>query len=162
MVEENRCGSRKKAMRTHGDARPLLTQCVCVCGGAGGWGRQPKEAKADPEEGRNWFQRDAWREWNQSPDLNVCMAFSKRFPISNLFRPFNNPKVHRRVFPIAQTVKNLPAMQETQIWSLGSGRSSGESNGSPLQYSCLENPMDRGAWQATVLGVTKSRTRLRD
>ena len=53
MVEENRCGSRKKAMRTHGDARPLLTQCVCVCGGAGGWGRQPKEAKADPEEGRN-------------------------------------------------------------------------------------------------------------
>ena len=40
----------------------------------------------------------------------------------------------------------------------GSGRCSGEGNGNPLQYSCLENPMDRGAWQATVHGVTKSRT----
>ena len=44
----------------------------------------------------------------------------------------------------------------------GSGRSSGEGNGTPLQYSCLENPMDRGAWSATVLGVTKSWTRLSD
>ena len=43
----------------------------------------------------------------------------------------------------------------------GSGRS-GEGNGSALQYSCLENSMDRGAWRATVHGVTKSRTRLRD
>ena len=42
----------------------------------------------------------------------------------------------------------------------GSGRSSGEGNGNPLQYSCLGNSMDRGAWQATVHGVTKSRTRL--
>ena len=38
----------------------------------------------------------------------------------------------------------------------------GESNGTPLQYSCLENPMDRGAWQAEVHGVAKSRTRLND
>jgi len=42
----------------------------------------------------------------------------------------------------------------------GSGRSSGEGNGNPLQYSCLENPMDRGAWWATVHGVAKSWTRL--
>ena len=40
----------------------------------------------------------------------------------------------------------------------GSGRSPGEGNGNPLQYSCLENPMDRGAWWATVRGVAKSRT----
>ena len=40
----------------------------------------------------------------------------------------------------------------------GSGRSPGEGNGNPLQYSGLENPMDRGAWQATVHGVTKSWT----
>ena len=40
----------------------------------------------------------------------------------------------------------------------GSGRSPGEGNGSPLQYSCLENPIDRGAWWATVLRVTKSQT----
>ena len=40
----------------------------------------------------------------------------------------------------------------------GSGRSPGEGNSNPLQYSCLENPMDRGAWRATVHGVTKSWT----
>ena len=44
----------------------------------------------------------------------------------------------------------------------GLGRSPGEGNGSPLQHSCLENPMDGGAWQATVHGVAKSRTRLSD
>ena len=44
----------------------------------------------------------------------------------------------------------------------GSGRSPGEGNGNPLQYSCLENPMDRGAWRATVHEVAKSRTRLSD
>ena len=38
----------------------------------------------------------------------------------------------------------------------GSGRSPGEGNGDPLQYSCLGNPMDRGAWQATVHGITES------
>ena len=42
----------------------------------------------------------------------------------------------------------------------GSGRSPGEGNGNPLQYSCLENPMDRGAWYATVHRVAKSPTRL--
>ena len=44
----------------------------------------------------------------------------------------------------------------------GLGRSTGEGNGNPLQYSCLENPMDREAWQATVHRVAKSRTRLSD
>ena len=44
----------------------------------------------------------------------------------------------------------------------GSGRSPGEGNGNPLQYLCLENPMDRGTWQATVDGIAKSRTRLSD
>ena len=55
-------------------------------------------------------------------------------------------------------VKKLPAMQETQVLSPGSGRSPGGGHGSPLQYSCLENPMDRGAWRATVHGVAKSWT----
>ena len=44
----------------------------------------------------------------------------------------------------------------------GSGRSPGEGNGNPLQYSCLENPNDRGAWQAIVHGVANSWTRLND
>ena len=44
----------------------------------------------------------------------------------------------------------------------GSGRSPGEGNGNPLQYSCLENSIDRGTWWATVHGVTKSQTQLSD
>ena len=43
----------------------------------------------------------------------------------------------------------------------GSGRSPGGGHGNPLQYSCLENPMDRGAWRATVYRVAKSQTRLK-
>ena len=43
-----------------------------------------------------------------------------------------------------------------------SGRSPGEGNGNPVQYSCLENSMDRGAWWATVHGIAKSHTRLSD
>ena len=58
---------------------------------------------------------------------------------------------------MAQKVKNLPAIQETQIQSL-EGRSPGEGNGYPLQYSHLENYMDRGAWGASVHGAAKSWT----
>ena len=57
--------------------------------------------------------------------------------------------------------KNLPA-NEGDIRSVslihGLGRFPGGGNGNPLQYSCLDNPMDRGTWQATVHGVTKSQT----
>ena len=56
-------------------------------------------------------------------------------------------------------VKNLPANAgDTGDLDLipGLGRSSGEGNGNPFQYSCLGNPMDRGAWWSTVHGVTKS------
>ena len=52
-------------------------------------------------------------------------------------------------------------MQETRVRSLGQEEGNGEGNGYPLQYSCLENLMDRGAWQATVHDVTKSQTRLK-
>ena len=54
--------------------------------------------------------------------------------------------------------KNLPTMQETQVWSLGQEDPPGEGNGNPLQYSFLENSVDRGVWQATLYGVTKSQT----
>ena len=47
-------------------------------------------------------------------------------------------------------LKKLPAMQETWVGSLGQKDTPGEGNGNPLQYSFLENPKDRGAWQATV------------
>ena len=58
----------------------------------------------------------------------------------------------------AQVIKNLPVMWETWVQSPGLGRSPGDRNGYPLQYSCLENPMNRGAWQATVHGIVKSQT----
>ena len=61
---------------------------------------------------------------------------------------------------VAQRVKSLPALQEIQVWSLGQGDFPGERNDYPLQYSCLENSMDRGAWQATVYASTKSWTQL--
>ena len=59
---------------------------------------------------------------------------------------------------MAQTVKNLPAMPGDPGLISGLVRFPGVGNGNPLQYSCLENSMDRGAWQATVRGVTKSWT----
>ena len=62
---------------------------------------------------------------------------------------------------VAQLVKNLPANARDVRDSSsipGSGRFPGEGNGNPLQYSCLKNPMERGAWQATVHGVTESWT----
>ena len=59
-------------------------------------------------------------------------------------------------------VKNMPIMQETQGSISGSRRYPGEGNGYPLQYSCLDNSMDKGAWQATVHSVTKSWKQLRD
>ena len=59
-------------------------------------------------------------------------------------------------------VKNLPANAGGVGSIPGSGRSLGEGNGNPLQYPCLGNPMDRGAWRATVHGVPKSGTQLND
>ena len=64
---------------------------------------------------------------------------------------------------MALAVKNpLASAEDVRDASLisGLGRFPGGGHGNPLQYSCLENPMDRGAWQATVRGVAKSRTRL--
>ena len=66
---------------------------------------------------------------------------------------------------VALVVKNLPS-NAGDIKGVGlipgSGRSSGEGNGNPLQYSCLENSRDRGVWWATVHGVSQSWTRLSD
>ena len=56
---------------------------------------------------------------------------------------------------VVQVVKNLPIKAGDVGLIPGLGRSPGGGHGNPLQYSCLGNPMDRGAWQNTVLGVTK-------
>ena len=66
-------------------------------------------------------------------------------------------------FPGITAIKNLPAnagdLRDAGL-ICGWGRSPGEGNGTPLQYSCLENPMDGGAWWAAVHGVAKSQTQL--
>ena len=65
---------------------------------------------------------------------------------------------------VALVVKNLPANagdgRDVGL-TPGSGRSAGGRHGNPLQYSCQENPMDRGAWWATVHGISKSQTQLK-
>ena len=78
---------------------------------------------------------------------------SRRFPWWLRVLPLWKTDYVKEVSLVAQTVKNLPAMQETFS---GLGRCPGEGNGNPLQYSCLENSMDRGAWWAMVHGVTES------
>ena len=66
---------------------------------------------------------------------------------------------------VTQLVKNLPAMWKTWVLDLGSipglGRSPGGGHGNPLQYSCMQNFMDRGAWWVIVHRVTKSQTQLK-
>ena len=75
------------------------------------------------------------------------------------FHPYHFSKCHMYalIWPslVAQMVKNLPARQETWIQYLGLGRSPGEWTGYRLQYSCLENPIDRGAWWITVHKVSE-------
>ena len=69
-------------------------------------------------------------------------------------------KSPKGIFPGGSDGKE-PACNVGDLGSIpGLGRSPGKGHGNPPQYSCLENPMDRGAWRATVHGVTESRTRL--
>ena len=71
-------------------------------------------------------------------------------------------KVSSQGFPGGSEVK-ASACNAGDLSSIpGSGRSPGGGNGNPLQYSCMENPMDGGAWWATVHGVAKSQTQLSD
>ena len=84
-----------------------------------------------------------------TPLVSSC---PQSFPVSGSFHPIRC----YRASQLTQGWRICLPTQHTQVWSLGSGDSSGEGNGSPLQFSCLGNPMDRGAWWAIVHGVTKS------
>ena len=100
------------------------------------------------------FQRLAW---GQNPLRPAFCGVFKTQVIG--FNCLQQKSVNFFVKPlslVAQRVKCLPVMQETQV------RPPGEGNGTPLQHSGLENPMDRGAQWATVHRVAKSQTRLRD
>ena len=79
--------------------------------------------------------------------------------VSQSFLSISDPRNLDQLYE--EMVKNLPAgagdLGSTPV-DPGSGRRPGEGNGNPLQYSCLENYMDRGSWQAAVHGVSKSQT----
>ena len=72
-----------------------------------------------------------------------------------LFKP---TKSNMWGFPGGSVIKSLPANAGYMGLIPGLGRSPGERNGNPVQHSCLDNPMDRGAWWATVHGVAESDT----
>ena len=80
----------------------------------------------------------------------------------NSSKGYISPKSPNSYFPSGSEVK-ASAHNAGDLGSIpGSGRSPGERYGNPLHYSCLENPMDGGAWWTTVHRVTKSQTRLSD
>ena len=84
--------------------------------------------------------------------LNKCL-FLKNNNNNN-----NNKKKHTGGFLDGSDCKESACSAEDSGLIPGLRRSSGEGNGYPLQYSCLENPMDREAWKATVHGVAKNQT----
>ena len=88
-----------------------------------------------------------WTAASDSSHHCVVLASENSLPLRNL-----------RGLPCGAVVKNLLTKAGEVDLTHGSGRSPGEGDGNPLQYSFLEKPMERGAWQATVQGVTKSRT----
>ena len=82
------------------------------------------------------------------PKIGFRANFANHFPVN----------ISLGTSLVAQTVKNLPANAGDAGLIPGLGISSGEGNGCPLQYSCLENSMERGAWWAKAHGVTKNWT----
>ena len=89
----------------------------------------------------------------------------KNYSTVHLKQDKPNKKLTKYILKIClvpQIAKNLPANAGDTSSIPGLGRSPGEGNGNSLQYSCLENPMDRGDWWATVQGITKSQICLSD
>ena len=88
----------------------------------------------------------------QSPSFLTAFLFTSPLAIP-----------HSIFFPLLSFTRlSLHLFSLYQFYSLGYRPCSGEGNGTPLQYSCLENPMDGGAWKAAVHGVAEGRTRLSD
>ena len=107
----------------------------------------------------NWIRSSGhsfWRKFILKIELKHSRTFSSFF-----VRLYSK----QRVFQVALVVKNLPPGQCRDLRKAGSipgsGRSPEGGHGNPLQYSCLENPMDKGAWWATAHRVTKGQTWLK-
>ena len=85
--------------------------------------------------------------------LNIFRTLISSWVKRELQQLFHRATKRNRASLVAQLVKTPPANAGDVGLIPGSGRSPGEGNGNPLQYSCLENPIDRGAWQATAHGI---------
>ena len=99
----------------------------------------------------------------QTQACHKCLVLSppsSTGPSTGAFVMF--PEQSSQGFPGGSISKESACSAGDQGLIPGSGRSPGEGNGKPLQYSCLESPMDKGAWWAILHGVAKSQTRLRD
>ena len=134
-------------------------------------GSQPPEDKEGeqgvirPVSGRNWMRLGKLRKSRARAELGSWRnsSWRKRSRVGS-FRSRVALQVTVMVSQVAPAVKNLPAsVGELRDGSSipGLGRSPGEGNGNPLHYSCLENPMDRGAWWVTVHRVTEGLTWLK-
>ena len=109
-----------------------------------------------------WSQTLCLRRRKDHGQLSAALIFSNH---SILICGYSiKPSFHlcRAEISTLLVIKNLPAIQETQVQSLDQRRSHGEGNSNLLHYSCLENSMGRGALWATVHGVTKNWTGLSD
>ena len=105
--------------------------------------------------------------WFLSTDINCCLLeylviFQHIYPKSEKFFCWVGIAVNYKGFPGGSD--GTESTYNVEDWCLipKSGKSPGEGNGNPLHYSCPKNPMNRGAWRATVHGVAKSRTQLSD
>ena len=98
-------------------------------------------------------QRDSiWHQWLVSLPFSMWESWLK-----GLLSPLPTPTPSEgAVLTVASVAQATECRQSSPLWC--SALLSGEGNGSPLQYSCLENSVDRGAWWAAVHGVTQSRT----
>ena len=92
---------------------------------------------------KNCIEREWSKEWGCSRTTRVLLSQEGRVYTGSA-QAIKTCYTLWRASLVAQMVKHLPAMQETWVRSPGLGRSPGEGNGNPLQYSCLDNPMDGG------------------
>ena len=111
--------------------------------------------KAEEQEIKLPTSAGSWKKQESSRKTSVC-------EVAQSCPTLGNPWTVALGFPSGSVVKNPPANTGDAGSIPGSGISPGEGNGDPLQYSCLENPMDRGAWWAIVHGIAESQTQLGD